>query len=65
VQPVLANLESALAPFAPRPHWGKLTTIGSADLHARFERLTAFGALLDDWDPSRKFRNPHLDAVLG
>jgi xylitol oxidase len=65
VQPVLANLESALAPFAPRPHWGKLTTIGSGDLHARFERLAAFGALLDDWDPSRKFRNPYLDAVLG
>ncbi len=64
VQPVLAHLESALAPFAPRPHWGKLTTIGSGDLRSRFEQLTAFGALLDEWDPSRKFRNDYLDAVL-
>ncbi|HEX2785813.1 MAG TPA: FAD-binding protein [Ilumatobacteraceae bacterium] len=65
VQPVLADLESALAPFAARPHWGKLTTIGSRDLHSRYERLAAFGELLDEWDPSRKFRNAFLDAVLG
>ena len=64
VQPVLADLEAALAQFAPRPHWGKLTTISGRDLRARYERLPAFGALLGEWDPSRKFRNAYLDAVL-
>jgi alditol oxidase len=65
VQPVLAHLEVALAPFAPRPHWGKLTTIGSRELQSRIERLGAFGALLDEWDPGRKFRNTYLEALLG
>ena len=64
VEPVLAQVESALAPFAPRPHWGKLSTLGGDVLRTRFERLGEFGELADEWDPTRKFRNAYLDAVF-
>lgn len=65
VRPILASVESALAPLAPVPHWGKLTTIAGGDLRNRFARLGAFGELVAQWDPDRKFRNDYLDAVLG
>ena len=64
VQPVLARVEAALAPFAARPHWGKLSTLGGADLRLRFERLVDFERLAKEWDPTRKFRNAYLDSVL-
>ena len=64
VQPVLARVEAALAPFAARPHWGKLSTLGGADLRLRFERLGDFERLAKEWDPTRKFRNAYLDSVL-
>ena len=64
VQPVLARVEDALAPLAPRPHWGKLTTIDGHTLRSRYERLDAIEDLLGDWDPKRKFRNSYLDAVF-
>ncbi|MEA3184434.1 MAG: alditol oxidase [Ilumatobacteraceae bacterium] len=65
VQPVLARLESALAPFAARPHWGKLTTMSGATLRTRFQQLGAFSEVLARWDPSGKFRNDFVDAALG
>ena len=35
-------IEAALAPFGPRPHWGKLFTMPPADLHASYDRLPDF-----------------------
>ena len=64
VQPVLALVESALEPFEPRPHWGKLSTLDGSIVRSRFERLGAFAHLQGEWDPSRKFRNAYLDNVL-
>ena len=64
VQPVLARLESALAPFDARPHWGKLSTLGGDVIRSRFERLDAFEQLVNEWDPTEKFRNAYLDQVL-
>jgi xylitol oxidase len=64
VEPVLARVESALARFAPRPHWGKLSTLDGAIMRSRYERLSAFEELAAEWDPTRKFRNAYLDAVL-
>ena len=64
VEPVLAQVESALAPFAPRPHWGKLSTLRGDVLRARFGRLGDFAQLADEWDPTHKFRNAYLDAVF-
>ena len=65
VQPVLAQVESALEPFAPRPHWGKLTTLSGDVIGSRVEQLGAFATLVSEWDPHRKFRNGYLDGLLG
>jgi alditol oxidase len=65
VQPVLAQLESALAPFAPRPHWGKLTTLPGEVIRPRVERMAEFERLVAEWDPDRKFRNDYLAALFG
>ncbi len=64
VKPVVAIVESALASFAPRPHWGKLSTLDGTTIRSRFERLDAFEQLLKEWDPTGKFRNAFLDQVL-
>jgi xylitol oxidase len=64
VEPVLAQVESALAPFVPRPHWGKLSTLDGVAMRSRYERLAAFEQLLKEWDPQEKFRNDYLNAVL-
>jgi alditol oxidase len=58
---VLADLEPALEPFDPRPHWGKLF------LHApRYERVADFARLAERLDPRGAFRNAWLEArVLG
>jgi alditol oxidase len=58
---VLADLEPALEPFDPRPHWGKLF------LHApRYEHLPDFASLTETLDPRGAFRNAWLEArVLG
>jgi xylitol oxidase len=64
VQPVLATVESALQPFAPRPHWGKLSTLSGDVIRSRVERMADFERLLAEWDPTRKFRNAYLDEIL-
>ena len=65
VQPVLARLEAALEPFAPRPHWGKLTTLNGGVIGSRVPHLARFEKLVAEWDPTRKFRNGYLDDLLG
>ena len=65
VAPVMAAVEERLAPFAPRPHWGKLFTTDAADLRGRYDRLDDFAALARRYDPAGKFRNRWLDALLG
>ena len=49
-----ADLEAALAPFAARPHWGKVFVASPAAL---YERLPDFLALRDRLDPRGAFRN--------
>jgi alditol oxidase len=63
---VLVDLEAALAPFDPRPHWGKVFLADAATLAPRFERLADFAALAERLDPRGAFRNDWLAAhVLG
>ena len=64
VEPVLRQVEDALAPFLARPHWGKLSTLSGDTLRARLPRLESFAALATEWDPTGKFRNPYLDNIL-
>jgi xylitol oxidase len=63
---VLAELEAALDPFAPRPHWGKLFLADAATLAPRYERLPDFARLAQRLDPRGAFRNDWLERhVLG
>ncbi|WP_243706192.1 FAD-binding protein [Micromonospora sp. KC721] len=61
VLPVLAEVERRLAPFAPRPHWGKVFTLEPAAVAATFPRYADFQALLAEWDPTGTFRTEALD----
>ena len=65
VQAMLPRIEAALAPFEPRPHWGKLFAVPAADLRSRYPRVEEFVALKRRLDPSGRFHNAYLDRVLG
>lgn len=60
VRQLLPVIEQELAPFEPRPHWGKLFTMQPAQLQSRYERLSDFKDLLKTHDPRAKFRNAFL-----
>jgi alditol oxidase len=57
----LPKLEQTLAPFDPRPHWGKLFTMAPAVLHSRYERYRDFLTLASQYDPEGKFRNAFMN----
>jgi alditol oxidase len=54
---VLPQIESALAPFGVRPHWGKLFAASAEDLEAVYPKLPDFRRLLQKFDGGGKFRN--------
>ncbi|MFG1806917.1 FAD-binding protein [Streptomyces sp. NPDC049040] len=64
VLPVLGAIEQALAPYDPRPHWGKLFTTAPAEVRARYPRMPDFLALASATDPARTFSNGFLDRML-
>jgi len=64
VEHVLASVEAALEPFAPRPHWGKLFVASREALAGRYERLDAFRALIARLDPRGAFANAWLEQRL-
>ncbi|MCZ0210306.1 FAD-binding protein [Streptomyces sp. UMAF16] len=65
VLPVVRRLEEALAPFDPRPHWGKVFGIPAADLRDRYARLADFRALARTLDPAGTFTNGFVRDLLG
>ena len=61
VRPALAALEAALAPFDPRPHWGKVFLDFDASRIARcFPHLSRFRELAERLDPEHCFANDYL-----
>lgn len=64
VSKILPLIERELAPFSPRPHWGKLFTLPAQVLASRYERLPDFKDLVFRYDPTGKFRNEFLDKNL-
>ena len=62
---VLPVVEETLAPFDPRPHWGKLATIGFDALQRAYPRLRDFRDLADRVDPERVLSNAFVDRCLG
>jgi xylitol oxidase len=62
VTAILPEIEERLAPYAARPHWGKVFTMRPAEVAARYERLADFGRLRRAYDPTGKFGNAFVDA---
>ena len=60
---LLPDIEAALAPFNPTPHWGKLFAMGRSELLERFDRLDDFLTLASTMDPDRTFFNPFLQRL--
>ena len=64
VKQVLPQIEAALAPFEPRPHWGKLFSVDPAKLQSHYARLNEFRELAKHYDPKGKFRNEFVEKNL-
>jgi xylitol oxidase len=56
----VAVIEAALAPFAPRPHWGKVSSLGPEALAGAYPRAGEFAALRAELDPPGRFVNPWM-----
>lgn len=66
VEALLLPLEEALAPFGPRPHWGKAFADADRAVARRYPRLDDFRALAARLDPAGMFGNDFLTRhVLG
>jgi alditol oxidase len=65
VLPVVTLTERQLAPFAARPHWGKIFTTPPEILRSSYQRLPGFCDLMGRLDPRGKFRNAYIDRRLG
>ena len=61
---LLPIIERELAPYNPRPHWGKLFTLAPKELQSRYEKLPDFLALAKQFDPDGKFRNDFLNTNI-
>ncbi|MEI6948173.1 FAD-binding protein [Paraflavisolibacter sp. H34] len=64
VMALLPLVEQQLAPFRPRPHWGKLFTLSPSLVQSRYERLPDFKELAHAYDPTGKFRNDFLERYI-
>lgn len=61
---LLPRIEERLAPFLPRPHWGKLFRLPPAKIRDAYPRLPGFARLATSYDPAGKFRNDFLTGIL-
>ncbi|WP_159498388.1 D-arabinono-1,4-lactone oxidase [Microbacterium sp. 18062] len=60
VEALLPEIEAALSPFDPRPHWGKVYTLPAAAIRERYPRWADAAALRAELDPRGVFRNTFL-----
>jgi len=63
VDAALPEVETALAPFDARPHWGKVNHIPAAKLDKLYPRLPDARALFEELDPAGKFSNDYLERI--
>lgn len=64
VQRAVAALDEALAPFDPRPHWGKVFGMAPDVVRGRYPQLERFRALAARHDPERRFGNDFLERYV-
>ncbi len=62
VAAAIPKVEAALAPFDPRPHWGKLFDIPPSEIEAAYPRIGDFRDLMEEVDPGGKFVNDYIRA---
>ncbi|KAA9089753.1 FAD-binding protein [Microbacterium radiodurans] len=62
VAAAIRAVEEAIAPFDPRPHWGK---VFSMPIGRSLPRLDDVRGLVARTDPDGKFTGPYLERVLG
>jgi xylitol oxidase len=62
--PAVAAVEQALAPFAARPHWGKVFTTPAPTVRSLYPRLADANALAREFDPDGVFRNAFVEEYL-
>ncbi|HEY7048245.1 MAG TPA: FAD-binding protein [Jatrophihabitantaceae bacterium] len=55
----VAAIEQALAPYDPRPHWGKVFSQAG-----HYERMKQFAGLVAGYDPNGKFGNDFVDSLI-
>ena len=61
---LLPLIEAQLAPFAARPHWGKLFSTPAETLRHLYPKFGAFRQLAGRLDPHGTFRNDYLAGLL-
>ena len=64
VEAVLPAVEYALAPFAARPHWGKVFVDRERVVPSLYPRMADFRALAQRHDPRGVFRNAFLERTV-
>jgi len=64
VRQLLPAIEEQLAPYAARPHWGKLFAMEPERLQPLYEKLPDFRRLVLQLDPDGKFRNEFLQTYI-
>ena len=64
VKKVLPLIEEKLAPFGAIPHWAKLFTMTPARLRSQYTKMSAYQAILAQYDPSGKFRNEFINTNI-
>jgi alditol oxidase len=64
VRALLPLIEERLAPFDPRPHWGKLFAMAPVDVRASYPNINKFQSLARHLDPNEKFTNSYLDTLV-
>ncbi|MDA8437106.1 MAG: FAD-binding protein [Actinomycetales bacterium] len=64
VLPVVAAVEDSLAPFDPRPHWGKVFATDPARVAESYPRMDDARRLLLEHDPDGVLRNDFVDRHL-
>lgn len=58
-------LEPIVRAAGGRPHWGKMHTLGRAELSELYPRFDEFCALRDEMDPDWRFGSDHLKKLFG
>jgi xylitol oxidase len=63
VDAAVREVEAALAPFAARPHWGKVSHVPAAQLAELYPRLGDARDLFERLDPGGRFANHRLERL--